>query len=215
MSLKDIRLLVADVDGVMTNGRKTYDVNGRILSKVFNDADFQAIKLLRNIGIEVAFISADQTINQEIFLRKDIEFHYAEKNHLGKRDKWKVFSEIQERHNLSLDKCCYVGNDLIDVPVLSKLEHSFCPADSYDEAKTASNFICSRSGGDGILHEIYELIYLDKLIDEYCVPDMIINNGLLSSMKRLVAYARHHTRCWYRKKIFGCWNSDAEAGNIG
>ena len=156
--MKNLKLIISDVDGVLTDGTKFYDTSGNISSKIFNDSDILAIKKLKNVGIDVCLLSACEEVNKTFSNQKNIEFYYVPKDKNGKRNKLQVYKEILKTKNLTNDDAAYVGNDFADIPTLLEASTSFCPSDSYDEVKESSKIICEKGGGKGVLYEIYEKV---------------------------------------------------------
>ena len=161
-NFKNLKLLLLDVDGVLTNGLKYYDKTGLCKFKTFSDLDFTAIKRFRASGIDVAWISGDENINKEISYNRKIPFWYTR----GK-DKTEFLPEIYEKFNLNITSpTAFVGDDLFDLNIMKKVNFSFCPKDS---CKTVMNFcnsdenslVLNRSSGKGCIDELYDLFLLN------------------------------------------------------
>ena len=74
---KMINLVILDIDGVLTDGRKYYDKNGMPFAKTYCDKDFTAIKRLRGAGVSVCFLSGDNVVNEAMAKNRNIDFYYA------------------------------------------------------------------------------------------------------------------------------------------
>ena len=114
------KLLILDVDGVLTTGLKTYDTNGKVISKTFSDRDFTAIKQFICSGVKVIFLSGDNQINSIIAKNRKIDFFYSRKTD-GQLSKSECAREILNKHNLSLEQVIFVGDDLFDIEMRARV----------------------------------------------------------------------------------------------
>jgi 3-deoxy-D-manno-octulosonate 8-phosphate phosphatase (KDO 8-P phosphatase) len=150
---KKIRLICTDVDGVLTDG-KIYYYNNSKHSKSFDVKDGAGIKLLQNAGIPVAFISglySMATINRALDL-KVIDCIVGESN------KKQVLEQLCNKYKINQNEVAYVGDDLIDIPILNSVGLACCPQDAIPEVKRMSHWIIPISGGNGVIRAIAELI---------------------------------------------------------
>ena len=153
-----IKLLLVDIDGVMTNGTKSYDANGNYLSKSYNDKDFTAIKLLKLSGVKVCFLSGDRKTNEAMASNRDIDFIFS-------RQKHKDVKNICNSYSVDIRDVGYVGDDYYDIPTLKMVGHSFCPSGAPAAVKKSCNNRLITKGGDGVIAEIYDNefnCYLDE-----------------------------------------------------
>ena len=150
---KKIKLMVFDVDGVMTNNSLIFDENG-VEYKRFNVKDGQGIELLHKAGIIPAIISKrnNGTIAHRAKVLGITEFH------IGAQNKIEIMDEIASKHGLSYDEISYMGDDLPDICVLEKVGLACCPSDAVDEVKDICKFISSKKGGEGSVRELCEFI---------------------------------------------------------
>lgn len=150
---KKIKMLVFDVDGVMTNGDVTYDENG-VEYKTFNVKDGHGLVRMANSGFITAIITA----------RNNGTVEHRAKNlnitelHQGKKFKLPVLEELKNKYNLSYDEISYMGDDLPDICCLEKVGLACCPNDAVDEVKEKSHFISAKDGGKGAVRELCDLI---------------------------------------------------------
>ena len=153
----DIRLLVMDVDGVMTDGKITYTGDGQEL-KSFNIKDGLGIKRAQAMGIETAIITGRSSPMVE---RRALELGIA---HLvqGREDKLAALSDLLDQINLSLDQVAYIGDDLPDLTAIESVKLGACPADAATEVKSKANWISTRAGGDGCVRELCDLLVSHK-----------------------------------------------------
>jgi 3-deoxy-D-manno-octulosonate 8-phosphate phosphatase (KDO 8-P phosphatase) len=153
----DIRLLVMDVDGVMTDGKITYTSDGQEL-KSFNIKDGLGIKRAQAMGIETAIITGRTSPMVE---RRALELGIA---HLvqGREDKLAALSDLLDQINLSLDQVAYIGDDLPDLTAIETVKLGACPADAATEVKSKANWVSTREGGDGCVRELCDLLVSHK-----------------------------------------------------
>jgi len=160
-----IKLVILDVDGVLTDGTKITDVEGKSISKKFNDKDFVAIKKLQASGILVCFLSGDKNINEAVAKKRSIDFYHANTStgHMNKKD---FLPMLFEKYGSNKDTTVYVGDDYIDVPVINELFHTYCPSDSSNCVINIVKRMLIRKGGTGVVSELY-----DELVDEHLINE--------------------------------------------
>ncbi len=150
---KGIRLLLLDVDGVLTDGRLFFGAAGEAF-KVFHVRDGHGIKMAQQAGIEVAFLSGR---------RSDAAFHRARdlgvtRYHEGLRDKVAVFQELLAALNLTPQEVAAVGDELVDLPLLARVGLAVAVADAAPEAKAAAHWVTAAPGGRGAVREVTDLL---------------------------------------------------------
>jgi len=151
--LQKIKLLILDVDGVMTDGRIIFDSNG-VESKFFNVKDGHGIKLLQRSGIEVAIISGRES--QVVTNRAaELAIRLVYQKSL---DKLTPFNKILAETGFAADETAFIGDDLIDIPVLKKVGFAAAPADAVDEVLPHVHYVAAKSGGWGAVREICDMI---------------------------------------------------------
>lgn len=153
----DIRLLVMDVDGVMTDGKITYTSDGQEL-KSFNIKDGLGIKRAQASGIETAIITGRKSPMVEQRARELGIAHLVQ----GREDKLAALSDLVDQMNLSLDQVAYIGDDLPDLTAIESVKLGACPADAATEVKSKANWVSTRSGGDGCVRELCDLLVSHK-----------------------------------------------------
>jgi YrbI family 3-deoxy-D-manno-octulosonate 8-phosphate phosphatase len=154
-----VKLLVLDVDGVMTNGRKTYNIDGEAIHKEFNDKDFTAIKKLKASGVEVVFLSGDKKINEKIAQKRNIRFYYSD----SKYPKEDALFDIGLEFGISLENTAGIGDDLFDMDFLKKVEFAYCPSDAIPEIKSFCTPL-SLKGGEGVVVELFSIFEKGSLL---------------------------------------------------
>lgn len=151
-----IRLLLTDVDGVLTDGGMYYTESGDEFKK-FNTRDGMAFELLRNAGIKTGIITSENTrmvARRAAKIKADYLFQ-------GQRDGGKLAAamEICVREGLEMSQVAYIGDDLNCIGLLTKTGMAACPADAVEEVKSIPGIrVLDRKGGEGCLREFVELI---------------------------------------------------------
>jgi 3-deoxy-D-manno-octulosonate 8-phosphate phosphatase (KDO 8-P phosphatase) len=151
--LKKIKLLILDVDGVMTDGRIIMDSEGHEI-KNFDVRDGHGIKLLQRYGIKVAILTGRQSKVVE-YRAKDLEIKDVYQKVFNKKE---VFEKILMKHKLSADEVAYMGDDIVDIPVLKRVGFSAAVADAVDVVKKSVDYITKNTGGHGAVREVCEMI---------------------------------------------------------
>jgi 3-deoxy-D-manno-octulosonate 8-phosphate phosphatase (KDO 8-P phosphatase) len=150
---KLIRLLLLDVDGVLTDGQILYDGSGREL-KSFNIQDGHGIKLLQRAGLEVGILSGRRSA--AVRLRaKELGIRLLRQRVL---DKEKALEAILRRKGITAGQICFLGDDLVDLPVLAQVSLAVAVPDSVEDVKTNAHYITHRPGGKGAVREVCDLI---------------------------------------------------------
>lgn len=154
--LKPLRLLVLDVDGVLTDGSLVYGAQG-CTGKSFNVRDGLGIRLLVEYGIAVGVISgrSEAAVSarlEELGLAPSVVV-------LGSRDKGKDLARLQAAAGGVEDsQTAVMGDDLPDLPILLRAGFSACPADAAPEVAAVCDMVCGRPGGHGAVREVAEVI---------------------------------------------------------
>ncbi len=151
--LKNIRLLLLDVDGVMTDGGIIYDANG-LETKRFNVKDGHGIKMLQRYGIEVGIITGRNSIVVDNRARElGITLVYQ-----GSLKKIESYEDIKIRSKLEDHQIAYMGDDVIDVPVLRRVGFSAAPLDGLSEVRAVVDYVATCAGGCGAVREVCDHI---------------------------------------------------------
>jgi 3-deoxy-D-manno-octulosonate 8-phosphate phosphatase (KDO 8-P phosphatase) len=150
---KEIQLLLLDVDGVLTDGSIVYG-NGGAELKGFNIKDGFGIRLLREAGVEVGIITARRS---EAVERRAQDLKLA---HLyqGVGNKIEAFAEILAAQKLIPQQVAYMGDDWLDLPLLSRVGLAVTVADGVAEVKAVAHYVTREAGGRGAVRELCELI---------------------------------------------------------
>ena len=150
---KGIRLIISEIDGVLTSGDTTIDELGNILYKTFNSKDFEAINELKKYFI-VVFLSSDNNISYNLCRRKNWPFFWA-KNEEEKYDK---LTEILRRYSCTPDDALYIGSKISDRKCCQMIPKSFCPDDAGHYLRDICWAEFTTKGGEGIMPELLYLL---------------------------------------------------------
>src|SRR3989338_2155482 len=151
--IRKIRLLILDVDGVLTDGRIIYDNFGDTV-KIFDVRDGLGIVLLGRVNIKAAIISAGRS---KAVTRRAKELKVTTV-YQGVPDKLKVYNKLIRKFRLKDDEVSYIGDDLTDIPVMKRVGFAIGVPNSVDEVQGIAHYITSHNGGRGAVREIAELI---------------------------------------------------------
>jgi 3-deoxy-D-manno-octulosonate 8-phosphate phosphatase (KDO 8-P phosphatase) len=150
---RPIRLLLLDVDGVLTDGRIVFDATGGEI-KFFDVKDGQGIQFLHSSGIEVGILSSRESLPVEKRAR-DLSISLVRQK---VKDKAAELLVIQGEKNLRGEEIAYVGDDWVDLPVFSKVGLAVAVADSVPELKKKAHYVTRAPGGRGAVREVCEAI---------------------------------------------------------
>ena len=155
--IKQLKLLILDVDGVLTDGRLFFDDHGREY-KCFHARDGHGIKLLRHSGVDVAVISGRKSNSVTIRMQSLGVMHVYQ----GHEDKRAAFVEILRNLGLSPKQVAYVGDDVLDLPIMTQVGFSIAVADANFAVKQRADWCTQTPGGLGAVREVCDLIMLGQ-----------------------------------------------------
>ena len=155
--IKQLKLLILDVDGVLTDGRLFFDDHGREY-KCFHARDGHGIKLLRHSGVDVAVISGRKSNSVKIRMQSLGVMHVYQ----GHEDKRAAFVEILRNLGLSPKQVAYVGDDVLDLPIMTQVGFSIAVADANFAVKQRADWCTQTPGGLGAVREVCDLIMLGQ-----------------------------------------------------
>lgn len=150
---KRIKAIFFDVDGVLTDGKIIYNNEG-MESKEFNVKDGQIIQHLRSLEILTGVITG----RDSQVVRNRCEELKIDTHHHGIKEKGKLFEQLLEEHQLSVQQVAYVGDDINDLPILTQCGLSATPFDGHYQVKQRVDLVLNTSGGQGVLRELADLI---------------------------------------------------------
>lgn len=150
--LSKIKLILTDVDGVLTDGGMYYTAEGLVMKK-FNVKDGMGSHLLKRAGFLTGIITTDQTpIAQIRGQRLKMDFV-----HIGVPDKLALVGAIAAENNLKLENIAFIGDDVNDMGILKQAGWSGCPADAMPQIKKTVDYVCKSKGGKGAYREFASL----------------------------------------------------------
>lgn len=155
--LKKIKLLLSDVDGVMTDTTIWLDSDGH-WKRNFSIYDGMGFKRLQAEGIQVGIITASDALDVRErfkFLKVD---HFYEKA----SDKRPALDDIRQKTGFELEEIAYIGDDIMDVPLLEVVGFSVSVPHALEEVKSKADFITQNPGGHGAVREVCEMILKAK-----------------------------------------------------
>jgi 3-deoxy-D-manno-octulosonate 8-phosphate phosphatase (KDO 8-P phosphatase) len=166
---KKIKFLACDVDGVLTRGEIIIFNNGEEV-KIWNVKDWMGYNLLSKSGLNIktAWITGRKSLQVED-RAKDIKIDYLVQDCT---DKLKALNDILKILGLTLNEVAYIGDDIIDIPVLRSVGFSVCPKDAVGDVKSNALYISSLNGGQGVVRDVIEIIMKfqgvwDKVLNKF------------------------------------------------
>ena len=166
---RNIKLIIFDVDGVLTDGSLFFDNQGQEY-KAFNSKDGHGMRLLLENEVEVALITGRKSNlvkhrAENLKLSPDLVYQ-------GYRDKLPAFADLLEKTGLNKENIAYVGDDVIDLPIMTQVGFSIAVGDAHWFVKEQADWVCKANGGKGAVREICEFILnaqgkLDTLLQDY------------------------------------------------
>ena len=150
---KSIRLLILDVDGVLTTGALYYGSNDTDM-RGFHVHDGLGIKLLKQSGVNIAVISAKKS---DIVSRRLGDLH-VEHIYLGYEDKLPVYENLKEKLQLTDEQIAYVGDDLPDLPLLRRVGLAISVPNAFPIIVQHTDFITKKKAGKGAVREVCEFL---------------------------------------------------------
>ena len=150
----NVKLLVLDVDGVLTDGSLLIGQDGKEALKIFDSLDGHGIKLLQSTGVIVAIITGRNSPMVE-GRAKELGIKHVQ---MGVSEKFKALQVLLEQTKLTLSDCAAMGDDWPDLSVLPKVHFAACPAQAHDEVKKRVHFVTKRPGGAGAVREVCDMI---------------------------------------------------------
>lgn len=153
-----MKLLILDVDGVMTDGTKVYDNTGEAVFKRFCDHDFTAIQRFKEIGVHTCFLTADRAVNEQVALNRHIDFFYSRRPD-GGIDKPAFIPILSNRYNVPVCNMMYIGDDYFDLSIIEAIKSggglTFCPINAITDVQDEVDYVIDKCGGYGVVASLY------------------------------------------------------------
>ncbi len=146
-----VKLLVLDVDGVLTNGQVLIDANGNLLRSM-NIKDGFALQLAVKKGYKIAVVSGG-TSDAVVSRLQNLGISEVR---MGRTDKAAELKELCSIYNVTADECMFLGDDIPDKPVMRLCGFPSCPADAVAEIKAICTYISPYKGGEGCVRDVVE-----------------------------------------------------------
>lgn len=151
MADKKIQLLILDIDGVMTDGAIFFDETGR-QSRAYHITDGLGIALWRAVGGKTAILTSKRS-DSIVARAKMLKIDLVEQ---GEDDKIPGFERILEATGVTAEQTAYMGDDLLDGPILRRVGYPITVANGVEEVKRIARFVTKRGGGQGAVREAIE-----------------------------------------------------------
>lgn len=150
---RQVRLLITDVDGVLTDGGLLFDNQGQEY-KIFNSLDGHGIRLLLESGLEVAVITGrhSEIVNHRM---NDLGVQHI---YQGYRDKLPAFRTLLESAQFEASEVAYVGDDLPDLPIMRRVGFAIAVQNAHDFVKQNCDWVTTQTGGHGAIREVADYI---------------------------------------------------------
>ena len=160
--IKKIKILLTDVDGVLTDGGMYYSSKGDVMKK-FHARDGMAISLLKKNGIPTILVTKEKTMIVKQWAKK----MSVKKLYDGIVKKEQVLEKICQEFNIKPEEIAFIGDDVNDVKLLEKVGLAVMPNDGIKQLRIICDYRCKAHGGEGVLREIADLILGKKFSNRY------------------------------------------------
>ena len=154
---KKVKLLITDVDGVLTDGGRYYSKEGEVLKK-FHVRDGMGVNILLRNNIKTIILTKEKSMITKKWA-KDMNISQV---YSGFTKKELALTQICKKYKVSLKEIAFIGDDTNDLEALKKVAFSAVPNDAVVQVKKIADYICKASGGKGCFREISDLILLSK-----------------------------------------------------
>ena len=166
-----VKLLLMDVDGVMTNGKIYHfpDAQGNMVeTKGFDSQDGIALQWLQWKGFQTGVISGRESLATAERARQ-LQMQYVYQGHI---EKIPILEEIMEKGDFHQDEVAYMGDDLTDLVVMSRVGFAIAVANARPEVKREAHYVTDAAGGEGAVREVAELLlnaagYWEEILEKY------------------------------------------------
>ena len=168
--LQKIKLIISDVDGVLTDGT-VLKGGGNMELKRFCVQDGTAVAMVKAAGFDLAFISGRYSEATEIRM-KELKISDV---YNGTLNKLVPYRELKKKYQLKDDEIAYIGDDLIDIPVMEKVGLPAAVQNAYPDVKEKAVFVTKTRGGEGAFREFIDWMLMELGTYKKCLEDMQIN----------------------------------------
>jgi 3-deoxy-D-manno-octulosonate 8-phosphate phosphatase (KDO 8-P phosphatase) len=151
--VRHLSVMIFDIDGTLTDGRIFWVPNSG-WTQMYSVRDGMGIKRLQEVGIEVAAISGGDSLSAQMRMQSLGLRHV----HFGSQDKVAHFERLLELLKVSAERCGYMGDEVVDLPLLKAVGFSAAPPDAAHEVREAVHYVAQRQAGFGAAREVCEFI---------------------------------------------------------
>ncbi len=176
--MEKIELLILDVDGILTDGKKNYTINGEVIGKSFPDIDFTALKMFKAMGIDVVLITGDAN-NLFLSEKRNLETIISRSPNGKILDKGKVLRQIAKDKNVQLKKIWFAGDDVFDIAAMKEAGYVSVPSNALPVTKSFANIEI-----DAISGEYFVSKMLERYLESHPITDL---DSLLMRVEELDA----------------------------
>lgn len=169
--LKKIKMIILDVDGVLTDAGLMIGHDGFEYMK-FNVKDGAGIILARKLGYKFALITGRNTA----IINRRAEILGIEDIYQNKLYKMDSYEDLLKKYKLKDEEVCYVGDDILDLPILMRAGFSAVPVDAVPDVKKYVDYVAKRKGGEGAVREVIDLILDGAGVKKKLIQDIIKGN---------------------------------------
>ncbi|MGH8854986.1 MAG: KdsC family phosphatase [Telluria sp.] len=148
-----VKVMIFDVDGVLTDGSLTYGPDGEV-TKTFNVLDGLGIQLLNKSGVQTAIISARLS---PIVVKRAADLGISHV-YQGVHDKRIGFARLLETTGVTAEECGYIGDDVIDLPLFTKVGFAVAVPSGHPEVQHRAHYVTRNGGGRGAVREVCDLV---------------------------------------------------------
>lgn len=157
-NLSQIKLLICDVDGVLTDGR-VFMVQPGLWARSFHILDGIGLKRLIKSGVLVGWVTGSDSVD----IRERAEKLGVTELFMGVEEKWPVFESLMQKHGFNLSEIGYIGDDIPDLPILERVGFPVTVPNAHARVKGLKGIYCTeRSGGEGAVRELCDMIMAAK-----------------------------------------------------
>ncbi len=150
---RNVKILLTDVDCVLTDGGMYYNSQGDFMKK-FHTRDGMGVTLLRKKGIPTIIVTKERTV----MVRKWAKKMKVAEIFDGIQNKEKIVDVICKKYKVSVDQVGYIGDDVNDIELLKKVGFSATPKDGIKKVRKIVDYVCTKNGGEGAFREIADLL---------------------------------------------------------
>ena len=155
---RKIKVVITDVDGVLTDGGMFYSHEGDIMKK-FHTRDGMGVNMLKRKGIPTIIVTKEKTQMVKKWAKKmNIEYVYD-----GIQKKETILKIISKKYNVKTSEIGYIGDDINDIELLKLVGFSATPKDGVLEAQKIVHYICKKNGGEGAFREVADIVLRHKV----------------------------------------------------